>query len=375
MLYPYRVEFSDQAHADLTICKGASSESHNPSIRIPTPNDKSALESEPHNTAQVELPFDLVEASSSRIEMALNPRIALQYVLATHFPFQYNRLPSVLRDLFLRSRRVDTGLTQHLGIENFRRIFLDAVNELGFSLQRRSPTSLIITHDVDTEKGLQRALPLKNMEDQLGISSTWFLLSEEYNLPQRLVEDLAQNTTIGSHDIRHDGRLIQVKRIEELVRRLSRSRLKLETIVGKPVKCFRSPLLQFNGRILSALREAGYESDFSAPCWEPVHPSTMSGFGTESVQPFEFEGIVEHPLTLFQDHQVLQVLRMSTREAIKLWIDQARLVRSLDGDIVLLVHPDYGFSQDLDAYRQLLASLMEIQHSYEADDLPHGEEL
>jgi hypothetical protein len=51
---------------------------------------------------------------------------------------------------------------------------------------------------------------------------------------------------------------------------------------------------------------------------------------------------------------------MNTREAIKFWVEQAKLIRSFDGDIVLLVHPDYAFSRDLGDYRKLLESLTQI---------------
>jgi hypothetical protein len=152
---------------------------------------------------------------------------------------------------------------------------------------------------------------------------------------------------------------------ERLVDRLRNSRLRLERIFDKEVECFRSPLLQFSQRIASAISEAGYHFDFSVPCWEPVHPITMGGFGIESAQAFEVDGVTEFPLTLFQDHQVLNVLGMSTREAVKFWIKQAELIRSFDGDIVLCVHPDYALSRDLRRYKELLISLLRVKdHEY-----------
>jgi len=52
---------------------------------------------------------------------------------------------------------------------------------------------------------------------------------------------------------------------------------------------------------------------------------------------------------------------LSIDETIKLWLEQARLIRSLDGDLVLLIHPDYSFSQNLEKYRELLSKLLELQ--------------
>ena len=144
--------------------------------------------------------------------------------------------------------------------------------------------------------------------------------------------------------------------------------MRLEETFEQNVECFRSPLLQFSETIVAALAESGYKFDFSIPCWEPAHPSTLGGFGIELAQPFEIHGVVETPLTLFQDHQVLSVLGMTPNEALELWVEQANLVRSLGGDIVLLIHPDYAFSWELRKYKQLLAALLEIQHREEISE-------
>jgi len=257
--------------------------------------------------------------------------------------------------------KIDANLSQHLAIEKARKMLVDAFEALGLRLQRKSRPSLLITHDVDTEKGLEKALSLKAVEDKLDLQSTWFLPSEQYRIPRDIAKSLAAGSTIGSHDLEHDSRLIHCRDHGRLVERLRKSKLRLETIFDTEVRCFRSPLLQFSSWIVSGLKAAGYELDFSLPCWEPVHPQTMGGFGIESVQPFEIDGVVEIPLTLFQDHQVLNVMGFNTHQATKFWYEQAELIRSFGGDIVLLVHPDYSFSKDLDQYKRLLQSLSELQ--------------
>ena len=201
------------------------------------------------------------------------------------------------------------------------------------------------------------------MEDDLNIHSTWFLPSDEYPIHKQIAKKLGNDATIGSHDIKHDGRLVHLHRRKDLIKRLRHSQVKLETIFEKSIHCFRSPLLQFNEEIISALGEAGYESDFSLPCWDPVHPTTAGGFGIHSLHSFKIGSISETPLTLIQDHQILSILRMTPEDAAEFLIDQAKLIHSYDGDTVLLVHPDYAFSRDLKAYKKLLNSLKEIQES------------
>jgi peptidoglycan/xylan/chitin deacetylase (PgdA/CDA1 family) len=242
-----------------------------------------------------------------------------------------------------------------------RRVLVEAFALLGFPLETKKTPSLLITHDIETRKGLERAVALKTVEDGLNISSTWFVPSDEYPIPKKIAKELANGSTIGSHDTRHDGKLIHMRRQEELVDRLIQSRAKLETIFEKTVVRFRSPLLQFSRKIAAALSEAHYEFDFSIPCWDPVNPITYAGFGVQFLHPFHIGSITEIPLTLIQDHQLLYVLRMKKDAAIEFLIDQAKIVRAFDGDIVLLVHPDYEFSRDLNSYKKLLQDLLLLQ--------------
>jgi peptidoglycan/xylan/chitin deacetylase (PgdA/CDA1 family) len=362
LLYPFRTELVAKAeHADVIVSRGCANPAK-PLIKIPSRLIGEGDYQDPisHGNEIVELPFDLVEMVCQILGQVMNPRLALTYRVSCLAPFQYKAIPASLRNLFLRTREIDSNLSNHLRTEVARGILAKAFDGLGFALERKNPPSLVITHDVETEQGLSRACSLKTIEEDLGIQSIWFLPSSEYSIQKGIAKDLSERSVIGSHDVRHDGRLIMIRKHEALVERLRESRLKLEYIFEKDVRSFRSPLLQFNREISAALSEGGYSNDFSTTCWEPVHPLTMGGFGVECTSPFEMNGVVETPLTLFQDHQVLNVLQMSTKEAAKLWIHQARLVRAFAGDIVLLVHPDYSFSEDPREYRQLLIHLLEV---------------
>ncbi len=364
LLYPYEVELTKEQHgSDLVICKEPlSDDCSKPQIRTSELFgwNGNYVEPKSYGNGVVGLPFDLIADCAMRVERVLNPNIALIYKIFTRMPFQYKIAPSSIRSRFLRTLQIDSDLSRHLTIEVARKILIHAVELLGFHLRRKNPASLLITHDVDTPKGLSHALSLKKVETKLDMKSTWFLVSNEYDIPPSLAKELGSNSTIGSHDVRHDGKLIHIRRHDELIKRLRMSRLTLGSLFERDVDCFRSPLMQFSERLVSALGLAGYRSDFSLPCWEPVHPASMSGFGAESVHPLEFGGVVETPLTLFQDHQVLNVMGLSTREAVKFWVKQAKLIRQYDGDLVLLIHPDYSFSQDLGEYGKLITSLSEL---------------
>ncbi len=366
LLYPYEVEIVQETEgSDLMITRGAPdsaccSRYSKSVIRVPTRNDiRGDAQPLDHGNGIVDLPFDLIAASAKKFESVMNPKVALLYSLSTCLPFRYNLVPPSIRSRILRIHEVDSVLSDHLANETCRRILTEAICLLGFHLKRKNPPAVMITHDIDSKKGLESAAKIKSVDDNLNVRSTWFLPSDEYPIGGDLAKDLANNATIGSHDTKHDGTLIRVQQEEELVNRLRESRLKLEGIFAKEVRSFRSPLLQFSRRIMTALGKAGYQFDFSVPCWEPAHPQTLGGFGVESVQTFEMGGVNEIPLTLYQDHQVLHVLGLNTKQAVKLWLEQAALVRSLNGDVVLLIHPDYAFSRDLKAYRALLTSLVQ----------------
>jgi peptidoglycan/xylan/chitin deacetylase (PgdA/CDA1 family) len=358
LLYPFRIEYVPSSkHSDLTISKGLSEPKEVESkklILISEVQSDKLLEND-HNDILV-VPQDLLRSCSDKLQAVLDPKISLAYKLSTKLPFSYNLVPSSIRSKVLKRQlqAIDFDLLSHLSFEVARRKLVEVFSELGLILKRKRAPALLVTHDIDTEKGLERAYSLKQVETSLGISSTWFVVSHEYPIPKHIALSLSEGSLIGSHDMKHDGRLIHFEKQVDLVNRLAKSKERLGEIFERDITSFRAPLLQFNSRINSALPKAGYESDFSLPCWEPVHPSTMQGFGLEGACEFELNGIREHPLTLFQDHQVLNVLGLSTSTAVKFWMDQISLIRAFDGDIVLLIHPDYAFSEDLESYRKLM---------------------
>jgi hypothetical protein len=315
----------------------------------------------------VQFPIDLVRCSKI-LDSAMNPRKSIAYNLLTNLPFEYKQAPFWLRRIFLKSRRIDFDLSAHLAIDVAREKIRRSLEMLGVELQRKDQPIFIVTHDIESEGGLQRSLSLKAVEERLDMSSIWFLPSNEYPIKKAVAKDLAEGSIIGSHDVRHDGKLLHIQSREKLIRRLVQSRLRLTEIFGEQIRCFRSPLLQFKEGLLSALEEAGYDSDFSLPCWEPVYPMTMKGFGIQSTMRFRVGRVLEFPLTLFQDHQVLSVLGMNTQEAIGFWAVQAKLVDSIGGDMVLLIHPDYAFGRDTSKYRELLETLSEVRAVTQATD-------
>jgi peptidoglycan/xylan/chitin deacetylase (PgdA/CDA1 family) len=134
-----------------------------------------------------------------------------------------------------------------------------------------------ITFDDGVANLIQNALPELQKR---GIPATVFVVTEmlgenprwEYRgANSTLQEKIMSETqlcalptaliTIGSHTATHP--YLPALSMENLQRELEGSRLKLETMLNRPVKLFSSPYGEFDDRILDACRKAGYQRVFT----------------------------------------------------------------------------------------------------------------
>src|SRR5438876_483778 len=69
--------------------------------------------------------------------------------------------------------------------------------------------ALVLTHDVEGSKGLQRCRQLMQLEGDLGFRSSFNFVPEgEYSTPRELRACLGDNGfEVGVHDLKHDGKL------------------------------------------------------------------------------------------------------------------------------------------------------------------------
>jgi len=286
----------------------------------------------------------------------LNFEPSVLYKLATDL-MPYKIVPERIRCMFMRSRaeRHELSFTGSMHLERIRKRFLEILNLTEFKIRR---PMCFLTHDVDSKVGLRRALRFKEIEERYEIESTWFLLTDEYELDRGIVKRLAENGEVASHGTRHDGRLLCC-RVDSLVAQLRRGKHRLEEITEREVCGFRAPLLQYNGRVVKAIGEAGFKWDSSMPTWEPVHPSTMKADGIGLINPIKLHRVWEIPVTLPQDYQMLRILTLTPEQTIREWIRLMNEIRELGGISVFLIHPDYEFASDanLRRYEKLLISV------------------
>ncbi len=194
--------------------------------------------------------------------------------------------------------------------------------------------AVVLTHDVEGTKGVERAEQLMNLEMKHGFRSCFNFVPEgEYRLadPVRTMLEKA-GFELGVHGLEHDGRLYsstanfaaKATRINEYLERWNASG-------------FRSPLMQHKLAWLHALNIDYDSSTFDTDPFEPE----PDGVGT--IFPFWVPdgnggGYVELPYTLIQDFNLFVVLR---EKNIDIWKRKIDWVAEHGGMVLLNTHPDY----------------------------------
>lgn len=206
--------------------------------------------------------------------------------------------------------------------------------------------ALVLTHDVESFKGLARVGQLMNLERDHGFRSCFNLVPEgEYRVPDELREMLLKGGfEAGIHGLEHDGRLYSSKA------KFAAKAVRIREYLHDWSACgFRSPLMQHKLQWLHALNAEYDSSTFDTDPFEPE----PDGVGT--IFPFwvsgpNGDGFVELPYTLVQDLNLFQVLREPN---IDIWKRKVDWIAQNGGMVLLNTHPDYMCfegSQDRDEY-------------------------
>ena len=265
----------------------------------------------------------------------LSPARRVYYVLKPVLP----------RALVVRTRRRGRGRVQRsfpLGwpIEDRYRRFLwevigelmaaEGLTELPFIWfwPSGSRYALVLTHDVETAVGQRFAPRVADLEQGLGVRSSFNFVAERYPLDHGLIADLVgRGFEVGVHGRRHDGRELRSRRVFMRHARHVNGHLRRLGAVG-----FRSPLTHRNPEWMQALDVEYDASFFDSDPFEPVPGGTMS------IWPFTIGRFLELPYTLAQDHTLVDVLG---EQRPRLWLEKASYLRRFCGMALLNAHPDY----------------------------------
>jgi len=319
-----------------------------------------------HGTNVHLLGLDLVTEYTRLVHDGFEQVPSRRFSLVSKLPFSYQSIPSFIRNRSFRSERGLSELKEeNLGpVECLRTIFLASIVKIAGPIprigfwRRGKSYALSVSHDVETSTGLEKgAQKLMEVEEALHIRSTWNIPSDRYPLNPTSLKNLVKNGEVGAHDTRHDGRLVFLS-IEEKTRRLTRCRAKIETLVDQRIQGFRAPLLQHSPGLAEALSHSGYDYDSSCPSWEILSPTSLRPHGVGTVFPFYTRGILEVPVSLPQDHQLIRVAGQKPSAAVDLLLQLSTWIRGVGGACILLVHPDYEFAdaENKAQYARLLES-------------------
>jgi hypothetical protein len=194
--------------------------------------------------------------------------------------------------------------------------------------------ALVLTHDVEGDRGVRRVKALAAIERDLGFRSSFNFVPLRYAVPPSVRAFLAADGfEVGVHDLSHDGRLYSSRKRFERGAATINEYLRSWGAVG-----FRSASMWHNLAWMHRLRIEYDSSTFDTDPFEPqpdglgtIFPLWVDGAGPG-------EGYVELPYTLPQDLTVFVLLRQVDGD---LWRRKLAWIADHGGMALVNTHPDY----------------------------------
>ncbi|MGY5854786.1 MAG: polysaccharide deacetylase family protein, partial [Candidatus Thorarchaeota archaeon] len=253
--------------------------------------------------------------------------------------------------------------------------------EKGLVEKHLRPPIAVVTHDIDTgfcqTEGREMVSSVENDE---GVHATWFFVpqSVQYCLDRTGVQDLIEEGhEIGMHGFAHDGKL-PLDNPTKLARQLRKGKIILES-TGAKVVSFRSPWTLRSSLLLQTLASEGFKVDSSYPDVDALG-MTSGRQGLSYNRPFrplvvKDESLMEPlplwevPMTSPQDVQMIEDLRLTGSDLLKVWNYKAKFCKDFGGVFVLHTHPIH-IVKHLDQYVEILKLLKNTGfRSLRLDDL------
>jgi hypothetical protein len=192
-----------------------------------------------------------------------------------------------------------------------------------------APNALIVTHDVETAAGRDFTRELIDLDEAHGIRASFQVIPEKrYEVPDEYVALIrSRGFEFNIHDLNHDGQLYQERQLF-----LQRSK-KINSYVKKfATNGFRAGVMYRNLDWYDA-----YEMSYDMSMPNVAHLEPQRG-GCCTVFPYFVGKILEIPLTTCQDYSLFQILN---DYSIDLWKQQLALLRTRNGLMSFIAHPDY----------------------------------
>jgi hypothetical protein len=209
---------------------------------------------------------------------------------------------------------------------------------------------VLMTHDVEGKAGREFCPQLMDLDDSFDIKASFQVVPEWLSgKSDSLVMNLRRRGfEVNIHDLNHDGSLFHDKQ------HFARRAAKINRYARK-LGCqgFRSGSMY---REQSWYDAFDFSYDMSVP--NVAHLEPQRG-GCCTVMPYFIGNILELPLTTTQDYSLFHVLN---EYSTALWERQIDLIRSKNGLITFITHPDYLIEKRArDVYVNLLRHLSRLR--------------
>ncbi len=200
---------------------------------------------------------------------------------------------------------------------------------------RGRPFALVLTHDVDTRRGLARCEAIMALEERLGFRSAFnFVPRGRYAVPVALRENMvARGFEVGVHGLYHDWWTFLSRRAFRRRAPQINQYLREWGAVG-----FRAPSMISNADWMHGLDIEYDGSSFDTDPFEPQPIGVGTCFPFRVPGPEGQPGYIELPYTLPQDFTLFVLLQQRNVET---WITKLRWLAEHRAMALLNVHPDY----------------------------------
>ncbi len=195
--------------------------------------------------------------------------------------------------------------------------------------------ALVLTHDVETAEGQEKCIALANLEETLGVKSSFNFIAKQYKIsPPCQVHLREKGFEVGLHGLIHNGNPFRSKKVfQEQALEINRY------LEDWGAAGFRCPSMYHN---LEWIGELNVEYDSSTFDTDPFEPQPD---GVRTIFPFVVRRgpggercYLELPYTLPQDHTLFVVLR---EKNIDIWKRKLDWIAEHGGMALLITHPDY----------------------------------
>ncbi len=225
--------------------------------------------------------------------------------------------------------------------------------------------ALVLTHDVETQKGLNNCNKLMEIEECLGFRSSFYFVIKDYQVPIHLRTLLLdRGFEVGIHGLTHKENLFRCRTTFEEHAKQINQHIKKWGCVG-----FRCPSMFHN---LDYIHDLNIEYDASTFDTDPFEPQSD---GIRSIFPICIQnncdqlGYIELPYTMPQDFLLFVLMK---EQNIDIWKKKLDWIVERGGMVLLIAHPDYmNFDNDDVMYDEYPVKYYEELLHYIKDKYEH----